>query len=70
MVEALQGMIAGGGGRSFTVTGVYATMVETGTSWPRATVVKTMLRMTRAARRPPHLRLEKMSAVHYRLATL
>ena len=67
VTDALQVVAAGGRGRSFTVEEVCATMAATGTCWPRATVAKTMLRMTHPARRS--LRLERVSAGHYRLAT-
>ncbi|MHB1488086.1 MAG: hypothetical protein ACYCZM_11105 [Acidimicrobiales bacterium] len=69
VADALQVVAAGGRGRSFTVEEVYTTMAAIGTSWPRATVAKTMLRMTRPARRSPRLRLERGPAGHYRLAT-
>jgi hypothetical protein len=43
-------------------------MGAAGTSWPRATVAKTMLRMTRPARRPPFLRLERITVNRYNIA--
>jgi len=64
---ALQVVAAGGGGRSFTVDEVCASMAATGRSWPRATVAKTMLRMTRPARRPPYLQLDRVDTGQYRV---
>jgi hypothetical protein len=64
---ALQVVAAGGGGRSFTVDEVCALMAATGRSWPRATVAKTMLRMTRPARRPPYLQLDRVGTGQYRV---
>ena len=46
---------------------VYAALVASGTSWPRETVAKTMLRMTRPARRPPYLELERAEPDLYRV---
>lgn len=68
VVEAVGVLAAGGGDRSFTVEEVYTVMVRSGTSWPRATVAKTMLRMTRPARRPPYGRLERAAANRYGVA--
>jgi hypothetical protein len=68
LVEALRVLAVGGGNRTFTVDEVYGAMVAGGTSWPRATVAKTMLRMTRPARRPPYLRLERTAVNQYCVA--
>jgi hypothetical protein len=67
VADALELVAAGDGGRSFPVEEVYATMTATGTSWPRATVAKTMPRMTRPARRPPFVRLERAAVNRYRV---
>jgi len=64
---ALQVVAAGRGGRSFTVDEVCALMAATGRFWPRATVAKTMLRMTRPARRPPYLQLDRVGTGQYRV---
>jgi hypothetical protein len=53
VVKAVGWLSADEGGRPFTVEEVYAAMAGAGTSWPRATVGKTMLRMTRPASARP-----------------
>ena len=68
VVEAVGTLAVGGGERSFSVEEVYAAMVASGTTWPRSTVAKTMLRMTRPARRPPYVRLERSAVNRYRVA--
>lgn len=65
VVGELEALSAGGGEQSFTVAEVYGVMVTGGTSWPRATVAKTMLRMTRPAHRPPYLRLVRIGTGWY-----
>ncbi len=80
MVEALTD---GGGERVFTVDTVHAAMVSCGYLWSQDTVhaamvscgylwsqdtvAKTMLRMTRPARRPPHLQLDRVGRAWYRV---
>jgi hypothetical protein len=46
VAQAVEALVASGGARVFTVEEVSAAMVVTGTPWSRATVAKTMLRMT------------------------
>jgi hypothetical protein len=58
----------GGAAGSFGVAEVYETMVAGGSSWPQATVAKTMLRMTRPDRRPPLMQLERLAVDRYRVA--
>jgi hypothetical protein len=67
VVEAVGWLLAHRGGRPFTVAEVYAAMVGAGTSWRRATVGKTMLRMTRPARRPPYLLLDRAGPDRYQI---
>lgn len=45
---------------------VYDAMAACGSLWSRATVAKTMLRMTCPARRPPYLQLERVGMNRYR----
>lgn len=68
VAKAVEALAGGGGERSFTVEDVHAAMLSADTSWSRATVAKTMLRMTRPARRPPYMRLERAAANRYRVA--
>ena len=62
----MKALAVGGGEGVLTVAKVYAAMVASGTVWPRATVAKTMLRMTRPARRPPYLQLDRVGPDQYR----
>jgi hypothetical protein len=43
-------------------------MVSCESRWSRATVAKTMLRMTRPARRSPYLQLERTGTDRYEVA--
>ena len=65
--EVVEVLAVGGGERVLTVREVYAAMVAAGTRWSRETVAKTMLRMTRPARRPPYLQLERVGTNLYRV---
>ena len=67
VAEAVEALAAGGGERVLTVGKVYAAIPACGSLWSRATVAKTMLRMTRPARRPPYLRLDRIGPDQYRL---
>jgi len=67
VVAAVEALIAGGGAPIFTVENVHAAMVSCGSAWSRETVAKTMLRMTRPARRPPYLQLEQAGPDLYRV---
>lgn len=67
VVEAAEVLSPGGGEQVFTVGEVYAVMVTAGTCWNRSTVAKTMLRMTRLARRPPYVQLERVAIDRYRI---
>jgi hypothetical protein len=49
------------------VAKIYAAMVASGTVLPQATVAKTMLRMTRPARRPPYLQLDRLGTDRYQV---
>ncbi len=67
VVEAVEALAAGGGESTFSVEMVHAAMVSCGSRWFRETVAKTMLRMTRPARRPPYLQLERAEPDSYRV---
>ena len=67
VAEAVEALAAGGGERVLTVGKVYAAMAACGSLWSRATDAKTMLRMTRPARRPPYLRLDRIGPDQCRL---
>ena len=67
VVEAVEALGVGGE-PVFTVNMVYAAMLSCGSRWSRATVAKTMLRMTRPARRPPYVQLECAGVNQYRYA--
>ena len=67
VVRAFGVLDAAGGERAFTVGEVYEAMVANGTSWSRATVAKTMLRMTRPARRPPYVLLDRAGPDQYQM---
>ena len=67
MVAAVEALVAGGEEHGFTVEVVHAAMDSCGSRWPRQTVAKTMLRMTRPARRPPYLELERAEPDLYRV---
>lgn len=67
VVAAVEALVAGGGAPVFTVENVHAAMVSCGSAWSRETVAKTMLRMTRPARRPPYLELERAEPDLYRV---
>ena len=67
VVEAVEALVVDGGERVFTVGEVYAAMVSSGSRRSRATVAKTVLRMTRSARRPPYLRLVRVGTDRYRV---
>jgi hypothetical protein len=67
VAETVEAVVAGWGAPVFTVNMVYA-MLSCGSRWSRATVAKTMLRMTRPAPRPPYLRLERAGVNQYRYA--
>jgi len=60
-------LAAGDGELAFTVGEVYGVMAMNRTSWPRPTVAKTMLRMTRPARRLPYLLLDRVGADRYQV---
>lgn len=66
VAAAVEALVAGGGEAVFTVANVYAAMAACGSVWSRATVGKTMLRMTRPARRPPYLQLDRVGTDRYR----
>jgi hypothetical protein len=66
VVAAVEALAVGGGAPVFTVGTVHAAMVSCGSAWSRATVAKTMLRMTRPPRRPLYLRLERAGVNQYR----
>ena len=55
VVAAVEVLAVGGGEPVFTVERVHTAIVLCGSPWSRETVAKTMLRMTRPARRPPYL---------------
>jgi hypothetical protein len=65
VVAAVEALGVGGGMPVFTVGGVHAAMVSCGSAWSRETIAKTMLRMTRPARRPPFLRLARVGINRY-----
>ena len=65
VVAAVEKMADGGGEPVFSVEMVHAAMVSCGSRWSRATVAKTMLRMTRPARRPPYLQLNRVGTDQY-----
>jgi hypothetical protein len=67
VVAAVEALVAGGGEQGFTVENVHAAMVSCGCSWSRETVAKTMLRMTRPARRFPYLELARVGINRYRV---
>ena len=67
MVAAVEALDGGGEEQGFTVEVVHAAMDSCGSRWPRETVAKTMLRMTRPARRPPYLELERAEPDLYRV---
>jgi hypothetical protein len=67
VVAAVEALTAGGGESAFTVETVHAAMVLCGSPWSRETVAKTMLRMTRPARRPPYLQLDRAGRGWYRV---
>jgi hypothetical protein len=67
VVAAVEALVAGGEEHGFTVEVVHAAMDSCGSRWPRQTVAKTMLRMTRPARRPPYLELERAEPDLYRV---
>ena len=67
VVAAIEALVAGGGAPVFTVENVHAAMVSCGSAWSRETVAKTMLRITRPARRPPYLELERAEPDLYRV---
>ncbi len=66
VVAAVEALAVGGGAPVFTVGTVHAAMISCGSAWSRATVAKTILRMTRPPRRPPYLRLERAGVNQYR----
>ena len=59
VVAAVEALAAGGQEQGFNVEVVHAAMDSCGSRWPRQTVAKAMLGMTRPARRPPYLQLER-----------
>jgi len=68
VVGVVEELAAAGGAPVFTVEVVHAKMVSCfGSGWSRATVAKTMLRMTRPARRPPYLQLNRVGRGWYRV---
>jgi len=67
VVAAVEALIAGGEEQGFTVEVVHAEMDSCGSHWPQETVAKTMLRMTRPARRPTYLELERAEPDLYRV---
>ena len=67
VVAAIEALVAGGGAPVFTVENVHGATVSCGSAWSRETVAKTMLRMTRPARRPPYLELERAESDLYRV---
>jgi hypothetical protein len=67
VVAVVEALVVGGGEPVFTVETVHAAMVACGSPWSRATVAKTMLRMTRPARRPPYLRLDRLGLDRYQV---
>ncbi len=67
VVAAVEALDVGGEGPFFTVERVHGAMVSCGSPWSRETVAKTMLRMTRPARRPPFLRLARVEINRYRV---
>ena len=60
MAEAVEALDVGGGEGILNVEMVYDAMAACGSLWSRATVAKTMLRMTCPACRPPYLQLERV----------
>ena len=68
VVAAVEVLAVGGGEPVFTVERVHTAIVLCGSPWSRETVAKTMLRMTRPARRPPYLQLERIAINRYRVA--
>ena len=67
MVAAVEALVAGAEEQGFTVEVVHAAMDSCGSRWPRQTAAKTMLRMTRPARRPPYVQLERAEPDLYRV---
>jgi len=67
VVAAVEARFAGGGAPVFTVENAHAAMVSCGSAWPRQTVAKTLLQMTRPARRAPYLQLERAGPDLYRV---
>lgn len=67
VAAAVEVLVAGGGGPVLTVKAVHAAMASSGSRWSRATVAHTMSRMTRPARRPPYLQLERVAVNRYRV---
>ncbi|MGH9110303.1 MAG: hypothetical protein ACRDY3_12730 [Acidimicrobiales bacterium] len=66
-MAAVEALVARGEESIFSVEVVHAGMVSCGSHWSRETVAKTMLRMTRPARRPPYLQLERAEPGLYRV---
>jgi hypothetical protein len=69
VVAVVEVLAASGGERVLTVGDVYAAMMAADSRWSRATVAKTMLRMTRPARRPPYLQLLRVGINRYRVCS-
>ncbi len=67
VVAAVEALVAGGGAPALTMEDVHAAMVSCGSAWSRETMAKTMLRMTRPARRPSYLELERAEPDLYRV---
>ena len=67
VVADVEALVADGEEQGFTVEVVHAAMDSCGSRWPRETVAKTMLRMTRPARRPPYVQLERAEPDLYRV---
>jgi hypothetical protein len=65
VARAVEALAVGGAQGVLTVEMVYDAMAACGFLWSRATVAKTMLRMTRPVRRPPYLRLDRVGTGHY-----
>jgi hypothetical protein len=63
----MEALVAGGEEQGFTVAVVHVAMDSCGSRWRRQTVAKTMMRMTRPARRPPYLQLERAGPDLYRV---
>ena len=66
-MAALVGLAERTGKEVFTGGEVHAEMAETGTRYPKSTVLKTIQRMKEPPDRPPYARLERIGTSGFRL---